>query len=490
MSKKKTKKTLEEQAKDFAKETAQEVAEYVEDNNLTPVDISECETAIEEAMMDLIYYEPFYAELTLRMNRQVTKSVPTLAVGPKDNEIFLFINPYFFCGHNVGERIGFLKHECLHVVNNHFVRARDLEPQIYDNNGKDRTVAERVQDMTQASLLNQAMDYAINEYIPALPKKIKVFDEKGKPMVYPKTMPDGSKCKDAGKPIDAKLCLVEHLKEQFPQVQGEQNFEYYYRLLKQKQEEDQQNGKGEGNEGGTGHMVLDDHGKWHEGEMNEEQITEKVKEIVNKAHEAAEDRKAGCTPSEVLQAIDALNHIPKDWRQDIQRFVARSSEMLIEPCRKKRNRRYGVLYPGQKKEPLMHLVMPIDASGSVADEELAQFFAEIKRLHNMGVEVTIIEFDTQVNACYRYDPKKPPQIHGRGGTCFKPAFDLMASKKFISEFGAPDGIIFFTDGGCWESESELTKPRAPVLWALTGGNSVPISWGARTSVEVKKRVKR
>ena len=96
--------------------------------------------------------------------------------------------------------------------------------------------------------------------------------------------------------------------------------------------------------------------------MNEEQITEKVKEIVNKAHENAEERRAGSTPSEVMQAIDALNHVPKDWRQDIQRFVARSSEMLVEPCRKKRNRRYGTLYPGHKKEPLMHLVTPIDAS--------------------------------------------------------------------------------------------------------------------------------
>jgi len=303
---KKTKKTLEEQAKEFAKDTAKEVVEYVEDNNLTAVDISECETSIEEAMMELIYYEPFYAELTMRMNRQVTKSVPTLAVGPKNNEIFLFINPYFFCGHNVAERVAFLKHECLHVVNNHFVRARDLEPLIYEKDGKDRTKAERVQDMTQASLLNQAMDYAINEYIPTLPKSIKVFDDKGQQMVYPKTLPDGKPCKDAGKPIDAKLCLVEHLKKDHPQAEHEQNFEYYYRLLKQQQEEDEKNGKGQS---GQGNATLDDHGKWHEGDMDEEAITEKVKDIVNKAAEAANDRQAGSIPSEVQQALDALNYV-------------------------------------------------------------------------------------------------------------------------------------------------------------------------------------
>ena len=53
---------------------------------------------------------------------------------------------------------------------------------------------------------------------------------------------------------------------------------------------------------------------------------------------------------------------------------------------------------------------------------------------------------------------------------------LMSSKKFISDYGAPDGIIFFTDGGCWESEGDLTKPRAPVLWALVQADDLPISW--------------
>jgi hypothetical protein len=242
MSKEKTdKKTLEKQAKKFAKDVAKEIEEHQKkmptvDENLPAVDISECETAIEEAMMDLIYNEPFYAELTMRMRREVTDRFPTLAVGPKDNEIYLYINPYFFCNYNVAERVGFLKHECLHVVNNHFVRARDLEPQIYDN-PQDRSKAERAQDMTKASTLNQAMDFAINQYIPVMPKKVKILNSDGKTLMQPEKMPDGSPNPDQGKPLEGDLCVFDFLQKKFPQAEPTQNFEYYYRLLKQEQED-------------------------------------------------------------------------------------------------------------------------------------------------------------------------------------------------------------------------------------------------------------
>lgn len=482
------KEDLKKKAKQFAKDLAKEIKEKTPeiDESLPAVNISECETAIEESMMDLIYNEPFYAELTMRMRREVTDKFPTLAVGPKDNEIYLYINPYFFCNYNIAERVGFLKHECLHVVGNHFVRARDLEPRIYDEAEK-KSKTDRAQDMTKASILNQAMDFAINQYIPVMPKKVKILNNDGKALLNPAKTPDGKANPDVGKPLEGDLCTFDFLKKKFPQAEPTQNFEYYYRMLKEENEKDEnQDGEGEG----AGAMTLDDHSAWHESDMDEETITEKVKDLVNKAAEAAEDRQAGSIPSEVQEALDALNYVPKDWRQDIQRFVARSAEILVEPCRKKRNRRYGVIYPGFRKEPIMHLAVAIDASGSVRTEELNQFFAEIGRLDKMGVDITIVEFDAKVNAVYKFDPKKDIKIHGRGGTCFKPPLDLLSSREFSRTNGDVDGIIFFTDGGCWESEKELTKPKAPLLWALVQTDDLPISWGARTKVEVKKKVRR
>ena len=144
------------------KEVKEEVqtAPAVKEETIPEVDISDAQTALEEAMMELIHNEPFYANLTLNMRREFTTKFPTLAVSVTD-EINLHINPYFFKHLNVAERVDVIKHECLHVINNHFVRFRDLEPVIYDE-AKERTLGERMEAQQTASTLNFAADYAIN----------------------------------------------------------------------------------------------------------------------------------------------------------------------------------------------------------------------------------------------------------------------------------------------------------------------------------------
>lgn len=461
-------------------------------------DISDAQTALEEAMMELIHNEPFYANLTLNMRRQFTTKFPTLAVNVTD-EINLFINPYFFKSLNIAERVDVIKHECLHVINNHFVRFRDLEPQIYDD-PKSRSLRDRLNDQKDASTLNYAADYAINEYLPNLPKNgINLFDEKGDTIKYPAGTKD-DKGKDlSGKPVEGRLLFVNDLKKQIPSALNEQNFEYYYELLKKEQDKQDQNGQGQGqgqpgqgkgdlNSGGK--MTLDDHSAWHESGATEDQITEKVKEVVNKAVEQTSAKDMGNVPGNIMQAIQNLNHVPKDWRQDIQRFVARTTELLIENTRKKRNRRYGIIFPGFKILPKLKIAIGLDTSGSVGDEELAQFHSEICRLHHMGIELHIIECDTKVNQVYKFDPKKEFKVIGRGGTAFKPVFDEAAKLEI-------DGLIYMTDGECYGEN--IPTPKFTVLWALTPPfhvNYLP-KWynggtkaAKHTKIEIRKKVRR
>lgn len=440
------------------------------------VDIQAAAEALEQTVMELVHNEQFYANLTLNMRREFTTRVPTAGVNVTD-EVNLYINPYFFCNLNLKERVALLKHECLHVLNNHFVRFRDLEPQIYDESEK-RSIRDRLQDMTNASTLNQAADYAINEYNRDLPHEVEIFDTNGKRMLEPAVMPDGSKNADAGKAMKGKLLFVRDLQKKHPSLLGEQNLEYYYEFLKQEQEKN----KGKGQPGDQG-MTLDDHSMWHESDATEDQIADKVKEVVNKAVEQTGDRAMGHLPGGVVAAIQDLNNVPRDWRQDLQRFVARAMEMLIESSRKKRNRRYGIVYPGYLINPKMQLAVITDFSGSVQDEEVSQFFAEIGRIANLGIDVTIIEHDAKVNAVYKFDPKKPIEIHGRGGTSFKEAYEKAAEIEV-------DGIIHFTDGECYDEG--VPKPKVPVICALTGGKDrpYPYKWASKTYIEVKKKVRR
>lgn len=444
--------------------------------------LEEAAENLEKTLMSIIHEGRFFSTLLLNFRREFTNRLPTLGVNVTD-EVNLYINPYFFNILTHTERVEVMKHECYHVINNHFARFRDLEPQIYEN-PENRSIADRIEDMMNASTLNQAADYAINEYLPNLPKDVKMFNPDGKMVVEPDTLQDGQPNPKAGQPAHGRLLFVDDLKKRIPHIANQQNLEYYYEFLKQQQEKDkngQGQGKGQGQGGGSGGMTLDDHSIWHEGDATQDQITEKVKQVVNKAAEAAGEREIGSLPADIRQAIERLNHVPRDWRQDVQRFVARTSEMVIEASRKKRNRRYGIIYPGHIIEPKLHLAIGVDSSGSVNDEELNQFFAEMGRLHNMEIVLTVIECDTRVTGVYKFDPKKPFLVNGRGGTSFKPVFEECEKLEV-------DGLIYFTDGECYDEG--IKKPRYPVLWALVGGKQrqPPYKWGSRTWIEVKKKV--
>lgn len=442
------------------------------------------EELVDYTMVKMLFREPFYANLLINMNKQLTTEVPTAAVYVTD-VVNLIINPHWFKNMNLDQRIDVLKHECHHVINNHFVRFRELEPHIYEN--KEQTMEQKYESLQNASLLNQAADFAINEYLPNLPRVTSAFDKDGNKLVQPDMIADANgqpvANPKAGQPIEFPLCVVDEVKKLRPDLksmQKEKTMEYYYTFLKQEQEkqkqQQQQQGGGQGGQQGqpdpngqpdhnnpTGAGTLDDHSYWHKSDASDEQITRKVKEVVNKAVEQTSEKDMGKMPADVKLAIDRLNYVPRDWRQDVQRFAARASEMKTESSRKKRNRRYGVLYPGSKIFPELTLAIGWDTSGSMGEEERNQINAELVRLHNMGVKMTVIECDSRVAQVFPFDPKKPLEVKGGGGTAFKPVFDHV-NKEMKDEV---DGLIYFTDGECYDEK--IKTPPFPVLWALTTG---------------------
>ena len=431
--------------------------------------INETSDLLKNSMVALILDEPFYANLILNMNRIYTIDVPTIGVNVTD-QVNLFINPFFWKNLSELEQIDILKHECHHVMYNHFARFKDLEPEFYE---EENTLEKKLNKMLQASLLNQAADYPINEYLPNLPKEMKFYDKEGNVILQPEEIEqeDGTKIKnpEGGKPIIGKPCMVEELAKKFPKIERKQTLEYYYSFLKENLSK-----KTIGIQiGGT----VDDHSLWKEGNQDTEFVTEKVKQIVNDAVEKTQNSK-GNIPGDLLEIINRLNYKPKDWRQDLQKFIARTSEIIVETSRKIRNRRYGVLYPGFKTFPKMKLAIPVDCSGSVSNEILNQFFTEIERIHKTGVEITVIEFDTKVNGVFDFNPKREIKIHGRGGTHFAPALEKCEELEV-------DGIIFFTDGG--DCYTDAKKPKIPILWALSEDNTCGYSWGMRTQVKLNRK---
>jgi predicted metal-dependent peptidase len=105
-------------------------------------------------------------------------------------------------------------------------------------------------------------------------------------------------------------------------------------------------------------------------------------------------------------------------------------------------------------------------------------------MHSAGVDLTIIECDTEVQQVYKYEPHSKFSVKGRGGTSFNPAFEEVNSQEFKAEHGRIDGLVYLTDGDNYDAK-EVVQPDFPVLWALLPKCSVRYDWGYVTHIEVE-----
>ena len=367
--------------------------------------------------------ERFYGYFLSNFKKIPRKDIPTAGVSITDG-INLYYNPDFIKSLTVDQRIDLLKHECFHVMNCHPLRfkANCIEK-------KDH------------KLFNVACDAAINE-------PLKSLHEFGVTQAKLNEMVEGG-------------------------VEYHQVSEYYYSKLKQEQRRREQNGE-DSDELGEGNV--DDHGTWEEStEVSEELAKEIIKNNMKEAVEKAGG--AGNCDHNVQQALNELTKSSVNWKQQLRKFIAKTSKYANEPTRFKRNRRHGLKFPGKRKKHLLTIAVGVDTSGSISNEDLIQFFTEIKKIHQQGVTLKIIEADMQVNAVYDYDPKKEIEIHGRGGTLYNPAIEE-AEKHEV------DGMIYFGDGDVFCEK--IKKPKFPMLWAMVGDNKAPVDWGSVCNVKVNQ----
>lgn len=375
-----------------------------------------------KAIVRLLDRERFYAEIILQMDITLTTSIKTAGVYITD-KVHMHINPEFFSKLSTDEQTAILIHECKHILFDHIPRSKELAPDVYAKNA-DRTIEDSVINHMKHSALNVAADCSINPNTAHIP----VWG------VFPKNF----------------------------DLEDGQTFEWYHDKLKDNEKMKAFSG--------------DDHALWGESEQDKELLREKIRQTINSAAKKAKAAGSMSASDELL--VDRLNHKPKDWKADLRRFVAKQIETILESSRKKRNRRYGISHPGVVKWEKLTLGVAIDTSGSVSDEALSQFMAEIAQIHKYA-NVIVVEADSEIKNRYEFDPKKKYSISGRGGTAYTPALDHFTNKETI------DGLIYFGDMDCFDEI--VKKPKYPVLWAIVGNQNPPVSWGSRTKIEINKK---
>ena len=362
---------------------------------------------------ELILTEPFYGLFLIGINKKFSLQIPTAGVSKQGIGMQLTINPEFYEGLSLLHRVGLIKHELLHIAFGHLIM-RDL--------------------YSDHKLFNIAADLEINQYISS------------------DKLPKGG------------LLLSSFPELNLPIKAGTK---VYYNLLEQAQKDgtspsldslmDKMNGETEY-----------DHTTWDEFDgMSEPDKKLLEKQVEHQLKEAAEQtvKKQGNIPGEFKELIERLFHIEPakfDWKQYLRRFVGNSSVVYTKKLRRKYNKRYSAS-PGLKIKFKNHILVGVDTSGSVNNDELQEFFSELSHMTKTGHKISVAQCDTQLRTVEEFNPKKDWEIHGRGGTSFQPVIDYFNEHK-----GKYTALIYLTDGEAYPPDNCPNN----TLWCLSSISEV------------------
>ena len=373
----------------------------------------------------LLQAEPFFASLSRRIQKRSSTAIPTAGVrlNPNTAQFEMLYNPRFFQDMSEKERLGVLKHEFYHIIFEH--------------------VTGRLPSEGMSKMWNVATDLAINSHLMGeLPEggcfpTIEPFQD------YPLGM--------SAEWYFSKLQNDEQFKPQEGEGEGEPS-------------DGQGDGSGSPSQGQGNGMpeTMDDHSGW--GDASEEvrdMAKERLKQAVEKAaQDAASGQGWGTVSADMRKRIMDMIKPKVNWRSVLRYFIKTSQRADKRSTVKRYNKKYRAQrYAGKKVKRTAKIAIAIDQSGSVSDQMLTNFFAELNGLAKLA-EFTVVPFDTRVDENEVYVWKKGQRVAVErvltGGTCFDAPTRWCNERNF-------DGLIILTD-------MEAPKPipsKAQRLWMTT-----------------------
>jgi predicted metal-dependent peptidase len=190
-----------------------------------------------------------------------------------------------------------------------------------------------------------------------------------------------------------------------------------------------------------------------------------------KVAQAAQAAKMMGKMSAGLERLVAEVLQPKvDWRDVWYRFFQRCKDDTRSYARP--NRRFlaqGMYLPSASGETLGEVLFAIDCSGSINQQTIDQFAAEIPITKDdfNPMAIHLVYFDSEVSHYERFgrDDDLHVEPHGGGGTDFAPVFEFIKERQI-----EPIAIVFLTDLCC---NSFGEQPDCPVLWVSTDEGTAP-----------------
>ena len=350
---------------------------------------------LEMQLYSLLRDEPFFSALSRRINKSKTIAIPTagVRVNPDNGRYEMVYNPEFFEKLTPIQRTGVLKHEFYHLIFEH--------------------VTGRLPPEGLTKMWNIATDLAINSHLIG-------------------ELPEGG-------------CIPQQAP--FQDYPLNQSAEFYFNMLKEDEQFQQDPEDGDGDGSGSGDPQdgqgsglpdsLDDHSGWGDDvdqatkEIAEQRLKEDLRQVVDEMNSSG--KSWGTISASIRKQIQDFITPKVDWRKVLRYFIKTSQRANKRSTVKRLNRRFPYIHSGTKVTRRAKIAVSIDQSGSVDDQMLALFFSELSSLAKYAT-FTIIPFDTEVAEDKVWEWKQGKRHTWErvltGGTDFNPPTEYVNAQDF------------------------------------------------------------
>jgi len=359
----------------------------------------------------------FYGYFLFQMSREIRFDISSYtAVNFKEAKYVIYFNPIIFLTLTIKQMESTIKHEILHILSMHLIRAKEI----------------KVGYGTLA--INMAMDIIVNTYLDHLP-------------------PYATTLEWVNLNFSLKLLPFEP-------------FEYYVEKIQtaidllEVDEDEAEDDSNKDEKIETDYNPENTHDIWEDSsDIDEKTLKEFTEKFINNSQKSN-------IPNYLESMISSLKNSKGElsWNLYLKRLMG-----AVESNQKKtitrRNRRQPdrLDLRGQLRSHKAKIVVALDISGSISDEEFNHAIKEVLSIvKNYNHEITIIECDSEIRRVYKVNSVKDikDRMNIRGGTKFTPVFEYANHNK-------ANLLVYFTDG---KGEDQLLSiPRGyKTLWIISG----------------------
>lgn len=220
-------------------------------------------------------------------------------------------------------------------------------------------------------------------------------------------------------------------------------------------------------------------------DLSEDEKAEMEVDIDQRVTTAANHAKnIGKLPAFVDGILKDMEAAQVDWRDKMRRFFMgdQPDDYTFRRPERKAFYQMGIIAPSIDRRGAGHIVVGIDTSGSVSDQELHHFLGEINSISTevKPMSVTVIYCDMNINNVSVYEAgDEITEMHykSRGGTRVMPVFD------YIEQNGLPvDHMVYLTDLEIFDFPDRVPYP---LLWVSSAPPSVVAPVGDTVTIKIK-----